>query len=159
MLPPVICGPLVPNYPISDSSNIFDSIGTNAVPCKIYTSGTEAYPDFTLGHLIDVRDVARAHVAAISAPPVPGRNKRFIISGATYNWSGVADLLRRERHELANRLPKEDVIPPVMTDAPLDTSFAAEVLGMKEYVPWEETLLSAIDIGVAWEQRRKDIIY
>ncbi|KAE9401227.1 NAD(P)-binding protein, partial [Gymnopus androsaceus JB14] len=154
LLPPAICGPLVPNYPLSDSS---DSIGTNASLCKIFTIGTGAYPDSSLGHLIDVRDVARAHVAALSAPSIPGRDKRFIISSSTYKWKDVADLIRRERPELANRLPKEDAVPPKQTDAPLDTRFAAEVLGMEEYIPWEETVLAGIDAGVAWEKQRKNI--
>ncbi|KAE9401224.1 hypothetical protein BT96DRAFT_612978 [Gymnopus androsaceus JB14] len=154
LLPPAIYGPLVPNYPVSDSS---DSIGTNASLCKIFTIGTGAYPDSFLGHLIDVRDVARAHVAALSAPLITGRDKRFIISASTYKWKDVADLIRRERPELAHRLPKEDAVPPKQSDAPLDTRFAAEVLGMEEYIPWEETVLAGIDAGVAWEKQRKDI--
>ncbi|KIK65250.1 hypothetical protein GYMLUDRAFT_220537 [Collybiopsis luxurians FD-317 M1] len=116
--------------------------------------GTGEYPPFFLGHLADVRDIARAHIAALSAPPVPGRNKRFIISNTTFKLKEVADLIRRERPELAHRLPREDAVPPKQTDAPLDTRFAAEVLGITEYIPWEETVLAGIDAGVAWEKTK-----
>lgn len=130
---------------------MFDSIRTNANLCSIFTLGT--YPNYLVGHMVDVRDVAQAHVAALSAPPIPGRNKRFIICAGTFKWKAVADLIRRERPELANRLPKEDVVPPRQTDAPLDTSFAAEVLGLKEYIPRDVTLLAGIDLGIDWMKR------
>ncbi|KAJ3804754.1 hypothetical protein F5876DRAFT_82641 [Lentinula aff. lateritia] len=150
LLPPAVFGPLVPNFPVTDSPT---SIGTNYNLCKILTTGTEAYPSYPLGHLADVRDVAWAHVAALSALSVPGRDKRFIIMNTTFNWKDVADLIRRERPELANRLPTQDIVPPRLTDAPLDTSFAAEVLGLKNYIPWEETVLATVDVHVAWEKQ------
>ncbi|KAJ4476791.1 hypothetical protein C8R41DRAFT_773286, partial [Lentinula lateritia] len=150
LLPPAVFGPLVPNFPVTDSPT---SIGTNYNLCKILTTGTEAYPSYPLGHLADVRDVAWAHVAALSTLSVPGRDKRFIIMNTTFKWKDVADLIRRERPELAHRLPTQDIVPPRLTDAPLDTSFAAEVLGLKDYIPWEDTVLAAVDVHVAWEKQ------
>ncbi|KAJ3743260.1 NAD-P-binding protein [Lentinula detonsa] len=150
LLPPAVFGPLVPNFPLTDSQK---SIGTNYNLSQIITTGTGAYPAYPLGHLADVRDVAHAHVAALSAPPSPGRDKRFIIFNTIFTWKKVADLIRRDRPELANRLPNQDLVPPRLSDAPLDTTFAAEVLGLKEYIPWEETVLAAIDVHVAWEKQ------
>ncbi|KAJ4487790.1 hypothetical protein J3R30DRAFT_849565 [Lentinula aciculospora] len=156
LLPTLMFGPLVPNYPVTNSQT---SIGTNFNLIKIITTGTDAYPTFPHGHLVDVRDVARAHIVALSAPPIPGRNKRFIISNTTFKWKDVANLIRQERPGLACRLPREDIIPPRQSDAPLDTSFAAEVLGLKKCIPWEETALAAIDIQVAWEKQKDLYVY
>ncbi|GAW07213.1 protein transporter SEC13 [Lentinula edodes] len=50
LLPPAVFGPLVPNFPVTDSPT---SIGTNYNLCKILTTGTEAYPSYPLGHLAD----------------------------------------------------------------------------------------------------------
>ncbi|KAJ4481272.1 hypothetical protein J3R30DRAFT_3700970 [Lentinula aciculospora] len=150
VLPTLIFGPLVPNYPVSNSQT---SIGTNFNLIKIITTGTDAYPTFPHGHLVDVRDIARAHIAALSAPPIPGRDKRLIISNTIFKWKDVSDLIRRERPDLAFRLPKEDIIPPRQSDAPLDTSFASEVLGLTEFIHWEETALAAIDVQIAWEKQ------
>ncbi|KAF5364843.1 hypothetical protein D9757_011278 [Collybiopsis confluens] len=147
VLPPAVYGPLVANYPISNSS-AHAAIGTNASLFRMITHGTGEYPALFLGHLADVRDIARAHVSALSAPPITGRNKRFIINNKTFKLKEVADLIRKERPELAHRLPKEDAVPPRQTQAPLDTRFAAEVLGLKEYIFWEETILAGIDAGV-----------
>ncbi|GAW10143.1 hypothetical protein F5879DRAFT_522775 [Lentinula edodes] len=154
LLPTLIFGPHVPNFPVTNAQT---SIGSNFNLIKIITTGTDAYPTFPHGHLVDVRDIARAHVAALCVPPIPGRKKRFIISNTTFKWKDVADLIRRERPELAHRLPREDIVPPKQSDAPLDTSFAAKVLGLKEYIPWEETVLAGVDVQIAWE-KRKDLL-
>ncbi|KAJ3881955.1 hypothetical protein F5051DRAFT_500783 [Lentinula edodes] len=154
LLPTLIFGPHVPNFPVTNAQT---SIGSNFNLIKIITTGTDAYPTFPHGHLVDVRDIARAHVAALCVPPIPGRRKRFIISNTTFKWKDVADLIRRERPELAHRLPREDIEPPRQSDAPLDTSFAAKILGLKEYIPWEETVLAGVDVQIAWE-KRKDLL-
>jgi len=37
--------------------------------------------------------------------------------------------------------------------APFDLSLTEKVLGLKEYIPWEETILAAIDEGLKLEQK------
>ncbi|KAH7881558.1 hypothetical protein F5879DRAFT_1023374 [Lentinula edodes] len=86
------------------------------------------YPPIPIGHMIDVRNAARAHVLALSIPPVPGRHKRFIISNGTFLWKDIASLIRRRKPELAGRLPKETSVPGPQTSAPIETTFAKEVL-------------------------------
>ncbi|KAE9390400.1 hypothetical protein BT96DRAFT_1002307 [Gymnopus androsaceus JB14] len=140
---------LVSDY--SESLKGIDAIVHVAAPVPYNKSNDEIF------HVLMMVYFTLAHVAALSAPPIPGRDKRFIISATTFKWKDVEDLIRRERPELANRLPKEDDVPPKQTDAPLDTRFTAEVLGLKEYIPWEDTALAGIDAGAAWEKQRKDI--
>jgi len=94
---------------------------------------------------VDVRDVARAHVLALKLPPSP-TPKRFVVSTSTFTWVDAVALLAEKRPELKGRLPvvtgKE---PPLETVATMDTSKTESVLGMKNYVKWQDTVLDTID--------------
>ncbi|KAN0127437.1 hypothetical protein V8E53_014774 [Lactarius tabidus] len=94
---------------------------------------------------VDVRDVAKAHVLALKLPPSE-EPKRFILSTSTFTWIEAAQLLAEKRPELKDRLPaitgKEPALGPVAT---LDTSKTESVLGMKNYVKWQDTVLDTID--------------
>ena len=94
---------------------------------------------------VDVRDVARAHVLALKLPPSEA-SKRFILSTNTFTWKDAVELLTKKRPELKERLPvitgKE---PPVGTIATLDTSKTVSVLGMKNFVKWQDTVLDTVD--------------
>jgi len=104
--------------------------------------------------MIDVRDAAHAHIAALSAPPIPGREKRTIVSAGTFTWKGIADFIREKRPEFRERLPKEGLEQEYpQTNAPLDLEFAKEVLGIKEYIGWEETVLEALDASLVLERK------
>ncbi|KAI9464922.1 NAD-P-binding protein [Lactarius psammicola] len=95
---------------------------------------------------VDVRDVARAHVLALKLPPSSESPKRFIMSTSTFTWKDAIELLVEKRPELKERLPvitgKE---PPVRPFAKLDTSKTESVLGMKNYVKWQDTVLDTVD--------------
>ncbi|KAF5355516.1 hypothetical protein D9758_006374 [Tetrapyrgos nigripes] len=144
ILPPAIYGPMVSNYPVTSRS----SLGTNDWVYYLVAEGT--YPSAPAGDIIDVRDAARAHIVALSVGPIPGKNKRFIVAREKCYWKEVAELIKKERPELAHRLPKEDLEPPVQTTAPLDLTFTEQGLGFTEYhYRREETLLAALDCGLA----------
>ncbi|KAK7457026.1 hypothetical protein VKT23_010329 [Stygiomarasmius scandens] len=148
VLPPVIFGPFVPNFPVTSRSGL----GTNDYIYSLIADS--AYPQLPIGYLIDVRDATRAHIAALSAPPVPGKDKRIIVSSSTFTWRGITDLIRKKRPELKERLPKEGLEQGYpQTDAPLDLEFSKEVLGMKEYIGWEETVLEALDASLVLERK------
>lgn len=102
--------------------------------------------------MADPRDVAKAHILALTAPSPPNEQKRqFILSSKRFRWKEVAEVVRKARPELSSRLPNENVVPPVQTDAPLDTSLTAEVLGLNNHIPWEQSMLECIDVGLRWE--------
>ena len=152
--PPVIYGSWVPNYPRPANR---ESISTVDFAYELITGGQEGlntYPSVPFSNIINVKDVAKAHVLALDAPArKDGKPKRLPISIPGLVTSKMtAELLRKERPELAGRLPPVDLAPPQQTVAPVDTSFAAEVLGLKEYIPWETTLLETIDNLVQWEK-------
>ncbi|KAI9062562.1 NAD-P-binding protein [Trametes sanguinea] len=98
-----------------------------------------------------VQDVARAHVLALKLPKLPEsadvQEKRFIIAGpGAILWLDAVKLLLEKRPQLKDRLPTLENAPPLPGPlAKVDTSRAAEVLGMREYVGMEETLLETID--------------
>ena len=94
---------------------------------------------------VDVRDVARAHVLALKLSPRE-TPKRFVLSTSTFTWVEAVELLAEKRPELKDRLP---VItgdePPLGPVAKLDTSKTESVLGMKDFVKWQDTILDTID--------------
>ena len=94
---------------------------------------------------VDVRDVARAHVLALKLPPSE-TPKRFILSTSTFTWTDAVALLAERRPELKERLPivtgREPHLGPVAT---LDTSKTESVLGMKNFIKWQDTVLDTVD--------------
>ncbi|KAF5361259.1 hypothetical protein D9758_010316 [Tetrapyrgos nigripes] len=149
LLPPAIYGPLVPNFPVASRS----SLSTDGYVYDLISQGLDTWPGLPIADMVDVRDIARAHAVALDFPPLSGRDKRFIISSGKYSWKKVADLIRKERPELASRLPREDLEAPAQTTAPVDVSFTEDVLGFKDYIAWEETFLAAIDSVLVLERK------
>jgi nucleoside-diphosphate-sugar epimerase len=96
--------------------------------------------------IVDVRDVARAHVLALKAPPSPDEPKRFIVSSSRFTWKEAIEFIAQARPELKGRLPvitgKEPAVPPF---AIFDTSATEKILGLKNYVKWQDTVLDTID--------------
>ena len=92
-----------------------------------------------------MRDVARAHVLALKVPP-SDELKRFIVSTSTFTWKEAIEFIAKARPDLKGRLP---VItgnePPVPPFAALDTSATENILGLKTYVKWQDTVLDTID--------------
>jgi nucleoside-diphosphate-sugar epimerase len=97
---------------------------------------------------VDVRDVARAHVLALKLPPSSSSEapKRFIVSTNTFTWTEAIELLAEKRPELKERLPvvsnTATLVGPVAT---LDTGKTESVLGMENYVKWQDTVLDTVD--------------
>ena len=96
---------------------------------------------------IDVRDVAKAHVLALKLAPSPRETpKRFVLSSSTFTWLDAAEMLKEKRPELKDRLPvitgNEPSLGPIAT---LDTSKTESVLGLRDYVKWQDTVLDTID--------------
>ncbi|KAK7456398.1 hypothetical protein VKT23_010646 [Stygiomarasmius scandens] len=164
ILPPDIFGEYVPNYPYPKSLAARSSLGTNDHVYYLLTGGPHGpntYPPIQIGHEVDVKDAAKAHIRALDAPPVyvdkKRRNKRFIVCGSQFTWKEAAEIIRRARPELASRLPidgeGEGHVSPAQTCMKFDASFTKDVLGMDKYVPFEETLLGAVDVCLEFERR------
>ncbi|KAI0275427.1 NAD-P-binding protein [Gloeopeniophorella convolvens] len=104
---------------------------------------------------IDVRDLARAHVAALALPK-SSTPKRFITNGGEFTWAQAVRHLRQARPEFAGALPElglqEDEEQPVPPHAKWDSSSAAEIVG--SYISFERSLEDTIDDGL---QRQKEL--
>jgi len=59
--------------------------------------------------VVDVRDVASAHLAAMATPDAAGKRYLLLADGPTISWLGVANLLHEHFGELAAKAPTEEV--------------------------------------------------
>lgn len=68
--------------------------------------------------IADVRDVASAHLAAMSTPDAAGKRYLLLADGPTTTWLGVAKVLHQRFGELAAEAPTEeapgDELPPLV---------------------------------------------
>ena len=146
--PGYVFGPLgsgqVYNSPATGSNRyIYGLIAAGAAPGRPVSEYDPAVRAPPLN--VDVRDVARAHVLALQVPP-SDEPKRFILSSSTFTWKEAVEFIARARPELKARLPvvtgNERPVPPF---AALDTSATENILGLKNYVKWQDTVLDTID--------------
>jgi len=111
---------------------------------------------------VDVRDCARAHIAALRVGPMPPTppaaeskfefgsgastpRKRFLVCGPRFSTQdALAHLAEARPTSLRGRLVPP---PPVQhfTVASADTSLAAAMLGMHEYIDWKKTVEDTAD--------------
>ena len=139
---------MVPNYPRPATVHGLASL---SFIHEFLTCGPSAWPNVPISETIHISDCAKAHVLALDKGPLPaGQHKRLLVSCGLFTWPMAADLLRKERPELAVRLPGVDVTPPLQTVAPMDTSLAEEVLGIDSWIPWERAVLDGVDEVVSW---------
>ncbi|MGX5682267.1 NAD-dependent epimerase/dehydratase family protein [Schumannella luteola] len=68
--------------------------------------------------IVDVRDVASAHIAAMLTREAAGKRYLLLADGPTISWLGLATLLRERFGELAAKAPTEEVpgdeLPPLL---------------------------------------------
>lgn len=101
---------------------------------------------------IDVRDAAKAHILALTAPPTSEvGQKRLVIAGFQLSWKDAVEYLNEARPELKGRLPDASEAQK-MTIASTDVSRARDVLGLKEYVGWKKTVEDTVDTLLAVEK-------
>lgn len=100
---------------------------------------------------VHVSDLARAHVLALKTPPSK-QPKRILISGGSFTWQDAIELIAKMRPQLQHRLPKYEEAN-AQPCASLDTSSARQILGIKRYRGWRETVLETIDSLIRMEQQ------
>lgn len=97
--------------------------------------------------MIDVRDVAKAHILALTAPTsvTIHKRKRLLIWSANVFWSDAVEHLSSVRPDLKPRLSDSSAVQKPAAVCNVDTSLAAEVLGLKGYIDWRKTIEDAVD--------------
>lgn len=110
--PVAVLGP-VANDDLSTSIALVERLLTGEIP---------AIPAVGFG-IVDVRDVAKAHVLALDAPAELVRDGRFAVSERFLWMSEIADILRDRVPELARKVPRRSLpsflvrmLAPLMAD-------------------------------------------
>ncbi|KAG6916179.1 putative secondary metabolism biosynthetic enzyme [Tephrocybe rancida] len=150
--PPFIYGPLAPGFPPPRVTEL----GTLGL---IYAALSGELP-LEVGPLFcDIRDVARAHVAAFesTATPTSGNRKRYLVCGGIFTWKDMVEYLGKAHPELRPRLPSLDKFQPLPGPiSTIDARPAAEDLGMVDYIQWEKSVEDAVqsllEVEKTWQK-------
>lgn len=144
-----------------------DTRGSNNIIYQLIARESTLPPPSTVLYC-NVRDAARAHLLALElpklAPNANVRDKRFLVAAPTHestSWPGMVQRLAARRPDLKHRLPKLDNAPtPPGTLSTNDSTRAREVLGLTEYVGWEETvdetIAALLQLEEKWKQNPRD---
>ncbi|KAJ7169248.1 hypothetical protein C8R43DRAFT_1085529 [Mycena crocata] len=139
LLPPFVFGPFVPGFPTPD----YNALSSNVVFDQyLFPDGVFPYTMFN----VDVRDIAQAHVRALTAPSTTevGR-KRLIVSAPTgLTFQQTLDVIAEKRPTLKKRLAQASPPPEAFGVMPMDFT---RVLGMKasDFHTVEQTYLDTAD--------------
>ena len=142
MNPTLILGPQLPGQP---------HLNTSSAVVVGFMDGGMSEIENSCKSIVDVRDVALAHVAALEHPEAFGH--RFLLVGGSPHMRDIAEAVRRALpEELQRHVPTaiSDKLPPAVMAAPpphpvlYDVSPSEQILGLS-YVPVEEMIRTAVD--------------
>ncbi|THU94190.1 NAD(P)-binding protein [Dendrothele bispora CBS 962.96] len=153
LLPPFITGPYAREF--------FDvRIDNQSISNKFFYG--IIFPDgkFPLHSLyIDVRDLAKAHVNAIDAPPSStiGRKRVLFSSPHELDYKDVVKMLAEKRPQLKDRLNKGEPPSSPMKKLPCDFKRIEEVTGFRpeDFHTLEQTILDLLDDYLVSEEKWK----
>ena len=113
--PSYVFGPYAETFPRPITK---EALGTNALIYSIMKGPVPQNPPF----MVDVRDVAKAHVLAMGLPRNPGTlERRYIVSAGNLTWREAIEHLRVTHPEL--KTPPADQYPEIPGPASIvDTS-------------------------------------
>ncbi|KAH7913248.1 hypothetical protein BJ138DRAFT_1099615 [Hygrophoropsis aurantiaca] len=138
VLPPFLYGPFAPGFQIPAPD--FVALSTDPM---------------------DVRDTAKVHVAALTAPPgsVIGHKRLLLSSVHELSYEAALKLIADKRPELKDRLVSTSKLPtyPVLK-LDVDLERVTQVTGVDSstFHSWEETILDTVDSLIALEKDWKN---
>lgn len=122
-------------------------------------------PTFPVFTWVDVRDVALAHVRAMTATldgsgalagdhdASGGKKGRFYVVAGHFSNKQLAEAIRHSHPELADRLPSEESEDDLPADVyQFDNTRSREVLGL-EYVDLQTSVADTVDSILEWQRR------
>ncbi|KAH8549332.1 putative cinnamoyl-CoA reductase [Umbelopsis sp. PMI_123] len=141
ILPAMVYGAILP--PPKSVKDI-EASSTAQQIVQLYT-GENKDPTQTLGPpiFVDVVNVAAAHVRAVERPD-KSNGQRYMLSGGTYNFQAVADILREQFPERQNIIAKGEPGKPVVDSKKFDSSKAVRELGI-EYTDLKTVISNTVD--------------
>ncbi|KAL1869155.1 methylglyoxal reductase (NADPH-dependent) gre2 [Diaporthe australafricana] len=142
-------GPVQRQLPSLDSINTSNQRIRDLALGRMRAGLEPTAPVFTW---VDVRDVALAHVRAVTRPAAGG--SRFYVVGGYFSNKRLADIIRARHPGLAGRLPPEE---EVRDDFPehvygFDNRRSREVLGL-EYRTLEDSVGDTVASILEWQSR------
>lgn len=146
ILPGFVFGPWAKLFPLPSSQKDF---GTNSFPFMILNG---MYPPTTPPWVVDVRDVAKAHVLALGLPPMDVGTKRFLVNAGNFTWAeGVEHLAKSHPGLIKGPLKGTAGLPGPASK--LDTSRAKTVLGLKEFIDPKKMVDDVVDDLIELQKR------
>ncbi|KAE8380917.1 NAD dependent epimerase/dehydratase [Aspergillus bertholletiae] len=158
--PDIITGPML--HPISGPKSVNE---TNQFAIKSFIDGTHKQIDgvmFPFYHFVDVRDVARSHVDALTNPAAGGQ--RILLISGLISPQLVVNIIRRAFPELRDRVPEgnpSQILPPGVHPTGWDMRVSLDILsqGAKdqkwEYIDLETSVISAVRSMIATKTIRE----
>ncbi|KAF2731371.1 NAD(P)-binding protein [Polyplosphaeria fusca] len=139
--PDIIIGPLLHHVPDAKSVNQTNTFVYNFLNG---TFGDIEAIRFPFYHAVDVRDVARAHIEAMTRPAAA--NKRIILVSGVLSPQIIVNTIRKHFPKLADRVIEghpEQLMPSGVDPTGWDTSRSKEVLGL-EYISIEQSIVDTV---------------
>ncbi|KAL7282464.1 hypothetical protein ACG7TL_003935 [Trametes sanguinea] len=150
--PPFFLGPFAPSFRFTDAR--ISELSTNLLVYLLLQPDGKPFAPLML--TIDVRDVARATVSALTSPPTSevGR-KRLLFLPHVVSWKDAAEYIAEARPELRNRIsrPARTEFPAAPPKGPVDNSRAVKILKLGELNDWKSTLLDTVDALIEVEKK------
>ncbi|KAJ4299894.1 hypothetical protein N0V90_005141 [Kalmusia sp. IMI 367209] len=155
--PDIIIGPMLQYVPGPKGVN-----ETNTFAVYSFLNGTHKSIEglkFPFYHFVDVRDVARAHIEALTRPTAS--NKRIILVSGLISPQLVINTIRKHFPNLKDRVAEgqaEQLLPPGVDPTGWDTSRSYEIfspgwsyIGLEESVV--DTVKSLLEHEEVWKQK------
>lgn len=154
MTPPWIFGPFAPGFENIIPKPDYKAFSTDGYIYALLRAENEHYPSSE--GFVDVRDLARAHIAALNPiSSVAGHKRLAIVSPYPSDYRDAIKYLADERPELRDRLADPSKAP-IFASFKLDVDLTPieNVLGIKKdsYKTWRETVLDTVDNLISFEK-------
>ncbi|PBK98487.1 NAD(P)-binding protein [Armillaria gallica] len=141
-------GPLAPGFEHMLPEPEYKAFSTNGFIYALLLPNNVHFAVFP--GVIDVRDIARAHLLALESPPTSavGRKRSPLVSPYQSSYKEAIEIIAKERPELKDRLVHPLKAPewPSYTFE-VDREVVEKQIGLKadSYIPWRDTVLDAVD--------------
>ncbi|KAK0440629.1 hypothetical protein EV421DRAFT_1905352 [Armillaria borealis] len=141
-------GPLAPGFERMLLGPEYKAFSTNGFIYALLRPDNTNFAVFP--GVIDVRDVAHAHLLALESPPTSavGRKRSPLVSPYQSSYKDAVEIIAKERPELKDRLVHPSKAPewPSYT-LEVDRELVENQIGLKadSYIAWRDTVLDAVD--------------
>lgn len=163
MGPSWIYGPFIPGFEHLLPTADLKPLSTNAYIYALLNPKNAYFP--ASAGFVDVRDVAKAHIAALNSKPssVVGRKRYLLVSPEDLSYGDAIELIAKERPDLKERLVASTEAPQLSLPGGVERRGLEYAVGFaaEEYTPWQKTVLDTVDslVGIEkiWKEKGLDI--